>query len=158
MKTLQLYRRRFIPAECIPLNDTLLEHNEDIIITKWNTIRPKKLLHHGSSCYYLKKGWKISKFYSKDHSLLYWYCDIVELDYHAEDNSLIVSDLLADVIIYPDGKVEVVDLDELAEAHASQLITDQQMHKGLTQLNNLLTTIYQGRFGELQAPLNNMGL
>lgn len=158
MKTLQLYRRRFIPSECIPLNDTLLEHNEDVIITKWNTIRPKTLLHHGCSCYYLKEGWKISKFYSEDHTLLYWYCDIVEFEYHQEDNSMIVSDLLADVILYPDGKVEVVDLDELADAHANKLISDQQLHQCLYQLNNLLTVIYQNRFGELQIPLNNMGL
>lgn len=158
MKTLQLYRKRFVPSENILLNDVILEHTEDIVITKWNTIRPKTVLHHGCSCYYLKEGWKVSKFYSKDHSLLYWYCDIVEFDYCAEDNSLVVSDLLADVIIYPDGKVEVVDLDELAEAHRDKIITDEQLHKSLMQLNSLLSIISQNRFTELQIPLNNMGL
>lgn len=158
MKTLQLYRKRFIPAENIPLNDTILKHTEDIVITKWNTIRPKTVLHHGCSCYFLKEGWKVSKFYSEDHTLLYWYCDIVEFDYCAEDNSLVVSDLLADVIIYPDGKVEVVDLDELAEAHRDKIITDEQLHKSLMQLNSLLSIISQNRFTELQIPLNNMGL
>lgn len=158
MKTLQLYRKRFVPSENILLNDIILEHTEDIVITKWNTIRPKTVLHHGCSCYYLKEGWKVSKFYSEDHSLLYWYCDIVEFDYCAEDNSLVVSDLLADVIIYPDGKVEVVDLDELAEAHRDKIITDEQLHKSLMQLNSLLSIISQNRFTELQIPLNNMGL
>ncbi len=158
MKTLQLYRKRFVPSENILLNDVILEHTEDIVITKWNTIRPKTVLHHGCSCYYLKEGWKVSKFYSEDHSLLYWYCDIVEFDYCAEDNSLVVSDLLADVIIYPDGKVEVVDLDELAEAHRDKIITDEQLHKSLMQLNSLLSIISQNRFTELQIPLNNMGL
>ena len=66
MKTLQLYRKRFVPSENILLNDVILEHTEDIVITKWNTIRPKTVLHHGCSCYYLKEGWKVSKFYSKD--------------------------------------------------------------------------------------------
>ena len=69
-----------------------------------------------------------------------------------------VSDLLADVIIYPDGKVEVVDLDELAEAHRDKIITDEQLHKSLMQLNSLLSIISQNRFTELQIPLNNMGL
>ncbi len=158
MKTLQLYRKRFVPSENILLNDIILEHTEDIVITKWNTIRPKTVLHHGCSCYYLKEGWKVSKFYSEDHSLLYWYCDIVEFDYRSEDNSLVVSDLLADVIIYPDGKVEVVDLDELAEAHRDKIISDEQLHKSLMQLNSLLSIISQNRFTELQIPLNDMGL
>ena len=158
MKTLQLYRKRFIPAENILLNDLVLEHTENVVITKWNTIRPKAVLHHGCSCYYLKEGWKISKFYSEDHTLLYWYCDIVEFDYSIKKNSLVVADLLADVIVYPDGKVEVVDLDELAEAHQNKIITDEQLHKCLKQLNDLLTIISQGHFNELQMPLNNMGL
>lgn len=71
---------------------------------------------HGCSCYYLKEGFKISKFYRHDGSLLYWYCDIVEYTSRPEDNSLIVTDLLADIILYPDGRMHVVDLDELAEA------------------------------------------
>lgn len=158
MNSLQIYRKRFIPNEIIPLNDPILEQNDNIVITTWNTIRPKTLLHHGCSCYYLQEGWKVSKFYTEDHSLLYWYCDIVEFDYNAATNSLVVTDLLADVIIYPDGKVEVVDLDELAEAHMKGLITDEQLHRGLQQLNNLLNIIYQNRFQELQAPLNNKEL
>lgn len=158
MNSLQIYRKRFIPNEIIPLNDPVLEQNDSIVITTWNTIRPKTLLHHGCSCYYLQEGWKVSKFYTEDHSLLYWYCDIVEFDYNTVTGSMVVTDLLADVIIYPDGKVEVVDLDELAEAHTKGLITDEQLHRGLQQLNNLLSIIYQNRFQELQAPLNNKGL
>ena len=47
---------------------------------------------------------------------MYWYFDIVEYDYDKENNSLTSLDLLADVIVYPDGFVKVLDLDELAEA------------------------------------------
>ena len=109
-----LYRRRLIPDECIPLKDDLiLECNEERIVTSWNAIRPKKDLHHGFSCYFLKEGFKVSKFYYEDGRLLYWYCDIVSYDYSSTDNRLMVTDLLADVIIYPDGFVKVVDLDEL---------------------------------------------
>ena len=52
-------------------------------------------------------------------SLLYWYCDIVEYEYRPEDNSLTSLDLLADVIICPDGFVKVIDLDEPFIGHNS---------------------------------------
>lgn len=113
-KTPVLYRKRLIPEECVKLkDDEILELNEERIITKWNTLKPKKDLHHGFSCYFLDKGYKVSKFYKEDGSLLYWYCDIVTYDYDEEKNELIVTDLLADVIVNPDGFVKVVDIDEM---------------------------------------------
>ncbi len=122
-----LYRRRLIPDECIPLkDDIILECNEERIVTSWNAIRPKNGLYHGYSCYFLKEGFKVSKFFYEDGRLLYWYCDIVTYDHSPSDNKLIVTDLLADVIIYPDGFVKVVDLDELVislEYHAISLDT-----------------------------------
>lgn len=158
MNSVQLYRKRFIPNEVLPLHDVIVTQNEDILITTWQTIRPKLQLDHGCSCYYLREGFKISKFYAKDHTLLYWYCDIMEFVYEKQNSSLITTDLLADVIVYPDGRVEVVDLDELAEAHANGLITDEQLHRALQQLSHLLSIIYQGNFCRLQEPLQQRGL
>ena len=67
MSEVKLYRKRIIPEECILLeNDEILHIDREIIVTKWNTIRPKKTLHHGYSCYFLERGFKVSKFY--DHS------------------------------------------------------------------------------------------
>ena len=122
-----LYRKRIMPDECVYLkDDVILKCNEDIILTKWNALRPKKELHHGYSCYFLKEGLKLSKFYRNDDSLLYWYCDIVEYEYRPEDNSLTSLDLLADVIICPDGFVKVIDLDELAIAMDKVPLSDRK--------------------------------
>lgn len=146
-----LYRKRIIPDECIYLkDDVIIECNDDIIITKWNALKPKKNLHHGYSCYFLKDGFKVSKFLRQDDSLLYWYCDIVEYIYHAEDNSLVSLDLLADVIVYPDGFVKVMDLDELVTTLDSGALQDDLLKKCLMRLNNLLQIIYNGKFPELQ--------
>ena len=142
-----LYRRRIIPDECILLkDDVILECNEDRIVTSWNAIRPKKDLHHGYSCYFLKEGFKVSKFFYEDGRLLYWYCDIVNYDYIASDNKLIVTDLLADVIIYPDGFVKVVDLDELVTALESRSISLDTLKSSLNKLNKLLNLIYDKKF------------
>ncbi|MCM1045199.1 MAG: DUF402 domain-containing protein [Candidatus Gastranaerophilales bacterium] len=159
MADLQIYRKRIIPQECILLkDDIIIEQNDRQIITKWNTLNPKTTFSHGCSCYFLKEGIKVGKFYRDDNSLLYWYCDIVDYDFDQEANTLTVTDLLADVILYPDGRVKVVDLDELADAKEGGLITDEQMCLCLRRLNNLLTLIDRDKFDKLQACLDVHGL
>jgi protein associated with RNAse G/E len=159
METLKLYRKRIIPAECLYLKDDLIvKETDDVIVTKWNTLKPKCNFSHGSSCYFLKKGFKISKFYQNDDSLLYWYCDIVDYAREEESHSLIVTDLLVDVVIYPSGMLKVVDLDELADALDDGLITAEQLKMALRRLNSLLTLIYKDKFDHLTSELNNLGL
>ena len=145
-----LYRKRLIPLECVLLkDDTILTWDEDIILTKWNALKPKKDLHHGYSCYFLKEGYKISKFYTADNTLLYWYCDIVDFEKSTTEDALIVTDLLADVIIYPDGFVKVVDIDEMVSCLDSDLISLDQLKRSLTQLDKLLKIIYADKFDTL---------
>ena len=152
-----LYRRRIIPDECIPLrDDVILSCDEDHIITSWLTLRPKKDLHHGCSCYFLKEGYKVSRFCDQAGSLLCWYCDITDYEYRPCDNSLIVTDLLADVIIYPDGSVKVVDLDELVTALNSGAISLETLKRSLLNLDRLLKIIYSGNFGQLKGYLEKL--
>lgn len=149
-----LYRRRLIPNECVLLKDDKLLHRDSrIIVTSWNTLKPRKDIHHGCSCYYLEEGFKVSRFYKEDGSLLYWYCDIVDYDYDEKTDTYIITDLLADVIIYPDGFVKVVDIDELATARDAGLLNDDMLKKALLTLNHLLQIIYDGGFDDLQRPL-----
>lgn len=65
---------------------------------------------------------------------------------------------MADVILYPDNHVEVVDLDELAEALERGLITKEQMTVCLRNLNHLLSMIYRDKFDRIQARLNSLNL
>ena len=159
MTVSKLYRRRLIPSECILLkDDIILEQNDEFIITKWNTIHPKPDFSHGCSCYFLREGIKVSKIYREDGSLVYWYCDIVDFSFEESTETSTVTDLLADVILYPEGRMEVVDLDELAEAMERELITKEQMTTCLRNLNHLLSMIYRDKFDRLQTRLNSLGL
>ena len=154
-----LYRKRIIPPETVLLkDDVIVEQNDEFIITKWNTLNPKTEFSHGCSCYFLREGLKVSKMYRPDGSLLRWYCDIVEFEADEENHSLIVTDLLADVVLYPDGRMEVADLDELAEAMERDLITKEQMTSCLRSLNHLLSMIYRDKFARLQSRLDRLGL
>jgi len=141
-----LYRERFIPKEIHPLNDDIiLSCDEDMIVTSWKAFKQKPYLSYGYSCYYLKKGYKISKFYDPKGQFHCWYCDIINYTYNESDNSLIASDLLADVAIFPSGQMRVLDLDELVEAHDKGLIDTDLLKKSLLSLNRLLSDInYQG--------------
>lgn len=150
-----IFRKRLIPDECIELrDDVILEFTPSLIITSWNALKPKKDLHHGFSCYYPDDGYKISRFCDKNDDLLYWYCDIVDYSYSDDMSKLTVTDLLVDVIIYPDGLIKVVDLDELSEASRSDLLSRSDVEKTLDRLNSLLNKIYQGHFNELIHPLS----
>ena len=58
-----LIRKRLIPLETLRLERDVVVHRSDrLLVTRWTTIKPKKELHHGSSCFLLKEGWKVSRF------------------------------------------------------------------------------------------------
>ena len=134
MGELKLYRKRIIPQECILLeDDILLYRDNEVIITKWNTIRPKKTLSHGYSCYFLERGFKVSKFYDHDDQLISWYCDIIDTAYSCED-----------------GTETYIFTDLLADAQRDHLIQPEELQAALRHLDKLLTIIYKGAFGTLQ--------
>ena len=152
-----LYRKRIIPEEIVLLDkDEILYSDEGHIVTRWNTIRPKKILHHGCSCYFLKEGFKVSKFYREDGTLIYWYCDIISYTFDPEANTYVFTDLLADVLIYPDGKVEVVDVGEIADALLDGTLTTEEMIPALRSLDKLLGIIYSGKFSDIQDKINRI--
>lgn len=159
MNISRLYRKRIIPPECILLKDDIIVAQDDeVIITRWNTLNPKTSFCRGCSCFFLSEGIKVSKIYRSDDTLLYWYCDIVEYSFDPAQESMTFTDLLADVIVYPDGRVKVMDLDELSEAMERGLITKEQTISCLRSLNRLLSLIDRDKFDRLQSRLDNLGL
>ncbi len=145
-----LYRQRLIPKECVALkDDRIIYLDQKIIVTSWNTLKPKLAFDHGNSCYFLEDCYKVSNFLLPDGSLLYWYCDIIDYTYDTDKNSYTFRDLLADVIVYPDGFVKVMDLDEFEEALEAELLTGSDVKLALRALSKLLNLIYEGRFSEL---------
>lgn len=149
MPELKLFRKRLIPEECILLKDDEIIYADDrIIVTKWRTLHPKKNFDHGMSCYFLKEGYKVSRFIKPDGNPIYWYCDIVDYEY-PDDTTLIIRDLLADVLVYPDGFVKVMDIDEFGEALDRGLLDADGVKRALHSLAALLDIIYSGKFETL---------
>lgn len=148
----KLYRKRYMPSEIVHLKDDIIVYQDDtVMVTKWDVLHPKAKFSHGVSCYYLDKGWKVSKFLNKEDKLVYYYCDIIDAIYNREENFFVFTDLLADVIIYEDGFVKVVDLGEIAEALEEGIITDREAKLSLSRLDALLEVIYGGGLPEMIA-------
>lgn len=155
MNTLKLYRKRFIPEELVFLkNDLILVQEESLIVTKWTALHPRNDIAGGISAYYIDKGIKVSKIFDKDSKLVYWYCDIIQMKYGTAPDTLIIEDLLIDVILYEDGSVKILDLDELCDALDRKFISMEEAKYALRVLDTLLKIIYLGRFNTLKEPVN----
>jgi protein associated with RNAse G/E len=135
----KIFRIRYIPSEVVDIsNDHILHLDSEIMVTEWLPIKPRKDFHHGMSCLYIHEGYKVSLFMDESDAALYWYCDIIDVVYDLEEDTFKLYDLLADVRIKPDGAMEVIDLDELADAVEMKLITENQLVKALRVLDTLL--------------------
>jgi predicted RNA-binding protein associated with RNAse of E/G family len=150
-KQVSLYRKRFIPDEINYLKDDVIVYmDEHIIITKWDTLKPRKDIKRGMSVYFLDKGYKVSKLYSPDDEVVYWYCDIVKTIVDEEKKEYIFEDLLLDVVIYEDDRVEILDADELADAVDNGMIPLDYISMALRQMHDLLNIIYSGEFDQIK--------
>jgi predicted RNA-binding protein associated with RNAse of E/G family len=152
---LHLIRKRYIPDEAIELKgDTILSVSDDLILTCWHVIHPRKDIDSGISAYYLKKGYKISKIFDKNHDLVYWYTDIIKTDYDENTKTYTFTDLMIDVLIYPDGLIKVVDLDEYADILSKHIVPEDVMITALKTTDRLLKNIYSGNFQSLVRCIN----
>lgn len=144
---ISIYRKRFIPDETNYLKDDIIVYmDDDIIVTKWKTLKPRKDISRGMSIYYMNRGYKVSKMYSSEDEIVYWYCDIVNTVKNENKNEIVFEDLLLDVIVYEDGRVTVVDADELADALESKIISQDYAIMALRNMNALLEIINKGEF------------
>lgn len=149
---MRMFRKRLIPEECVELKeDEIVYQDGDKIVTRWKTLKPREDFSHGCSCYYLKEGYKISKFLKENGELKCWYCDIIKPEWMAEESAWLFTDLLADVIVKETGAVRVVDLEELAEAFEKEMLTRQELAGALRCLNGLLKKIDTGEFEDMTA-------
>lgn len=154
-----LYRRRYEPEETICLkDDEILLINEDMIVTKWNCLKPRKDIASGISVYLMKEHIKVSKVLDQNGDLVYWYCDIIDTIYNPEENSYVFCDLLIDVLVYGDSSVKIVDLDELGDVLEKDFITKKQAVLALRAANNLLSVIYQNQFYKYQELIEKYSL
>lgn len=155
MGEIKLIRRRYIPDERIELNDDrIIFCDDEKIVTKWDVLTKRHDFTHGVSCYYINEGIKVSKFLDDDNKLVYWYCDIIDTVYDKISNTYTFNDLLADVIIYQDGRYEVADLDEIALALEQNLLPKAIIAGAMKKLNRLLKAVFDGSFKDYQDFLN----
>ena len=150
MDQIRLFRRRYLPDEITELkDDKVLSLSEDLLITSWDSLRPRDDFSSGVSAYFINLGVKVSKIYTADGTLVHWYCDINEPEIHKEDRTYIFHDLLIDVVVAPDGSTRVVDMDEFADMLEQGVISQPLGIHALRRTDHLLRLIYSGNFSQL---------
>ena len=150
MKQIRLFRRRYLPDEMIELkDDEILSISENLIVTRWDVLKPRKDIARGYSAYFLQQGVKLSKVYDPSGNLVYWYCDIVKPVIDKAAGTYVFHDLMIDVLIYPDGIVQVVDLDEFADVMEQGTLDSATYLEALRATDALLKKIYAGKFPQL---------
>lgn len=153
----RLFRRRFIPDENIELkDDMILALEPNLIITSWNVLKPRRDISRGVSAYFIDKGIKVSKVFDNAGQMVYWYCDIIETHYDEQENIYTFNDLLIDVVVYPDGQVEVLDMDEFADAMEQGILSVGTIAHAMRATDDLLHAIYAGEFEKYTHYIDDM--
>jgi uncharacterized protein len=147
MKKPIVIRKRIIPDEAVDISgDVMVFRDDHLLITEWKPIKKRQDIFGGRSFTFLKEGYKISQFLGEKGELLYWYCDIIEVEYNENEDRYVLTDLLVDVKVMPDGRVLVLDVDELSDVLEDGRVGKEQASKALRILSKLLEMAYEGYF------------
>ncbi len=155
MDTSRIFRKRYFPDEIVELNnDKQLFVGDHMLITSWKTLKPRKDLASGVSLYLPEEGWKISRFFGTDGSFMHWYCDIIDAEPYPGGGTVFV-DLLIDVVRYPNGTVQVLDLGEAGEMMEQGAVPAKQIAKALRHTDRLLELIQGPEFAKVGRIIEN---
>ena len=145
MQGIRILRKRYIPNEIVDISgDEIIYLDEEVLVSRWVPIHKRDDIKYGISHLYINKGFKVAKVYSHDNELDHYYCDIMQVEVDKATNTYTEIDLLVDIVVYKNGDIKVLDLDELSEARQKNLITEEQLLYALEHANKLLNIIYNG--------------
>lgn len=104
-------------------------NNQDVVVCDngyhWLTIMPQDAFY----C--------ITVMMDEQYQMKVCYIDLIDTQGYDDDNVPYFYDLYLDLVVYPDGKIIVDDMDELQEALKSGDITKQQYNQALTTAQQL---------------------
>jgi uncharacterized protein len=123
------------------INKTYTEHvrdwrGRDCFSTQYANPDGKRIF---LTYYFVRKGYTISKVFTRTGEFLYYYCDVMEMRQTGRLRYVMI-DLLFDLLIYPDGRYHLIDVDEFADSvEKNQLKRKQQIYalRTLDQMTRL---------------------
>ncbi len=156
---MQIYRKRFEPDECVLLkDDEIVYADRSYICTKWETLKPRDDFDSGASIYDIKNGVKVSKF-CKNGRILYYYIDIIGIEYSVDDDSYLCTDYVLDIVLQTDHKsYTILDEDELDVLIENGTLNSTQVAETYSKLNFMVTCIEENNFNFYLEIFDHMGL
>ena len=107
----KIIKHKLCPYESQDITNDHWHHiSEDLLISTWNPVESEMQVASVLSIFELSKGVQISKKFNAQGQLKYWYCDLIAARY--EDEALHITDLILDLVIFPDGVLQVIDVSE----------------------------------------------
>ncbi len=156
---MQIYRKRFEPEECVLLkDDEIVYADRSYIATKWQTIKPRDDFDNGASIYDIDHGVKVSKF-CKAGKILYYYIDIIGMEYNADEDTYICTDYVLDVVLQTDYiSYTVLDEDELDALIEKGALSHKEIADTYAKLQFMIDCIKENNFNFYLEIFDHLGL
>ncbi|PIQ25588.1 hypothetical protein COW36_21330 [bacterium (Candidatus Blackallbacteria) CG17_big_fil_post_rev_8_21_14_2_50_48_46] len=128
---LPIRKQKLHPVREVNLSgDTWLHQDEHLCVSYWHLPRTESdQVAHTLTLTIFDEAIQIHSKHNAAGERLYWYCDLLEVK--RDEGGWHLTDLLLDVVVFPDGSTRMLDLGELAEALEEGGIHPQQAAQAL---------------------------
>lgn len=126
--------------------DEILFFNNDYLVTQWKAKSSNMNIASALSVVSVEHGIQISKKYDKDKKFCYWYCDIVKTKWTPESSCFEITDLLVDVVVFPDNELRMIDLDEFTQSKNNGLLNTSDFQWAQQSVLKLINQALLGDF------------
>lgn len=136
---MSIYKHKLVPQETQDITqDHWIYRDEHWMLSTWSPAHSDMKVVKAVSIFDLEHGWQLSQKFDAQGQLKYWYCDIIAS--YSQDGDLHIVDLILDVVLFPDGVIQVVDMPEF-QNYVPQ--TPQEVEWLETAPTKLQTLIHQ---------------
>lgn len=147
MKINCLLKHKLVPQGTVDItNDKILFFDGNFLVTQWKPENSNMNISSAISLVSIKDGYQISKKFDSNNKFVYWYCDIVKTKWTKETSCLEITDLIIDLVVFPNYQVNCIDLDELTDAKEKGLISSMDFNWAKESSLKLLQKVIEGEF------------
>lgn len=147
MKIQKLLKHKLVPPSSEDISgDEVLYFDLDFLVTRWKPAKSNMNIGAAVSLLCVKSGVQISKKYNREGKFVYYYCDMVKTHWDPETETFEVTDLIADLIVFPDSELRLIDLEEFQEAYQSKVIDTEEFEFTKKCLLDITDKVICGNF------------
>jgi predicted RNA-binding protein associated with RNAse of E/G family len=143
---------RGFPGKLLSATSTRLIIESRLIVSSRRWVGGKVIANNGYSAIwfvYKDKWYDIGKFYDRDWNWVGYYCDIIKPVVkllQTQSRTITLTDLYLDLWIWPDGRLAILDEDELRRSLEERYISTSLAERARTEIAVLIKAVQSGKF------------